>query len=182
MYNFSPFKEKTKEVENWLAKEFSVLRTGRAAPSILDAVQVEAYGGRMNVRELATVLIEDARTIRVEPWDKTQTKNIEKAIIASNLGLSVNSDEKGLRITFPELTSERREQLAKVAKQTLEEARVTLRALRDKTWEEIQAKEKEGGMGEDDKFRFKDELQKLVDAANNNLEQLFARKAAEIQT
>jgi len=182
MYNFSPFKEKTKEAENWLVKEFSQLRTGRAAPTILNAVQVEAYGGRIEVKELATVLIEDARTIRVEPWDKTQSKIIEKAIISSNLGLSVNSDDRGLRIIFPELTSERREQLIKVAKQKLEEARMTLRSMRDKTWEEIQAKEKEGGMGEDEKFRFKDELQKFVDQTNKNLEELFERKAVEIKS
>lgn len=167
-------------MENWLAKEFSVLRTGRAAPSILDAVQVEAYGSRMNIKELATVLIEDVRTIRVEPWDKNQTKIIEKAIISSNLGLSVSADDRGLRIIFPELTSERREQLVKVTKQKLEEARTTLRMLRDKTWEEIQAKEKEGGMGEDDKFRFKDELQKLVDLTNKTLEDFLNRKTSEI--
>lgn len=180
MFNFALFKEKSKDVENWLHKELSVIRTGRAALSILDTVQVEAYGSKMEIKELATVLIEDVRTIRVEPWDKAQAKNIEKAIISSNLGLSVNVDDRGLRIIFPELTSERREQLVKVAKQKLEEARVTLRSLRDKTWEEIQVREKEGGMGEDDKFRFKDELQKLVDLTNKTLEDFLNRKTSEI--
>lgn len=180
MFNFGPLKDKAKEVENWLAKEFSVIRTGRALPSILDSVQVEAYGGRMGVKELATILIEDPRTIRVEPWDKSHSKEIEKAIISSNLGLSVNVDDKGLRIVFPELTSERREQLTKVAKQKLEDARVTLRSLRDKTWEEIQVKEKQGGMGEDEKFRFKDELQKIVDDTNKKLEETLERKINEI--
>ena len=167
-------------MENWLHKELSVIRTGRAAPSILDAVQVEAYGSKMEIKELATVLIEDVRTIRVEPWDKNQTKIIEKAIISSNLGLSVNVDDRGLRIIFPELTSERREQLIKVAKQKMEEARVALRTLRDKTWEEIQTKEKKGGMGEDDKFRLKNDMQKMVDETNKKLEELFNRKADEI--
>ncbi|MEK9185153.1 MAG: ribosome-recycling factor, partial [Patescibacteria group bacterium] len=111
---------------------------------------------------------------------QNQTKIIEKAIISSNLGLSVNVDDRGLRIIFPELTSERREQLAKVAKQKLEEARVTLRTLRDKTWEEIQTKEKKGGMGEDDKFRLKNDMQKMVDETNKKLEELFNRKADEI--
>lgn len=167
-------------MENWLHKELSVIRTGRAAPSILDAVQVEAYGSKMEIKELATVLIEDVRTIRVEPWDKNQTKIIEKAIISSNLGLSVNVDDRGLRIIFPELTSERREQLIKVAKQKMEEARVALRTLRDKTWEEIQTKEKKGGMGEDDKFHLKNDMQKMVDETNKKLEELFNRKADEI--
>jgi ribosome recycling factor len=180
MFNFSAFKEKAKEVESWLTLELKVLRTGRAVPAILDSVQVEAYGGKMSIKELATILLEDPRTIRVEPWDKTQGKEIEKAIISSNLGLGVSADNKGLRIVFPELTSERREQLVKVAKQKLEEARMTLRSLRDKTWEEIQAKEKEGGMGEDDKFRLKEELQEFVDETNKKLEELLDRKVEEI--
>lgn len=182
MFNFSQFKEKTKEIETWLQKEFSVLRTGRAVPAILDSIQVESYGTKMGIKEVAAILLEDPRTIRIEPWDKSQSKNIEKAIITSNLGLSVSVDDKGLRIIFPELTSERREQLAKVAKQKLEEARVSLRSLRDKTWEEIQKKEKEGGMGEDDKFRLKEEMQKLVDDANKKLEELSDRKVSDINS
>lgn len=182
MYNFTHFKEKAKEVEDWLANELRVLRTGRAAPTILDTVQVDTYGRKMAVKELASILLEDPRTIRVELWDKTQGKAIEKAIISSNLGLSVNTDDRGLRIIFPELTSQRREQLIKIAKQKLEEARVTLRILRDKTWEDIQAKEKQGGMGEDNKFRFKDELQKLVDVTNGNLDRTLERKVTEIKS
>ncbi|HEY4515796.1 MAG TPA: ribosome recycling factor [Candidatus Paceibacterota bacterium] len=180
MFNFGPTKDKVKEVEEWLQKEFSQIRTGRASPSILDSVQVQAYGSRMQLRELASVLVEDPRTIRVEPWDKSQGKEIEKAVIASNLGLSVNVDDKGLRIIFPELTSERREQFVKVAKQKLEEARISLRSIRDKVWDEIQAKEKQGGMGEDEKFRLKDDLQKIVDDTNTKLDELLERKVLEI--
>ncbi len=180
MFDFALFKEKAKETENWLANELKVLRTGRALPTMLDGLKVDAYGGKLGLRELATITIEDPHTIRVEPWDKSHSKEIEKAIISSNLELGVNIDDKGLRIIFPVLTSERREQLVKVVRQKLEEARVSLRILRDKTWEEIQAKEKQGGMGEDEKFRFKDGLQKLVDQTNKRLEELFERKIAEI--
>jgi len=180
MFNWNPIKEKARGVEEWLQKEFSQIRTGRAAPAILDSVHVEAYGSRMQLRELATVMIEDPRTIRIEPWDKSQGKEIEKAIVSSNLGLSVNSDDKGLRIIFPELTSERRESLVKIAKQKLEESRISLRGLRDKTWDEIQAKEKEGGMGEDDKFRLKDDLQKIVDETNKKLDEMLEAKTDEI--
>lgn len=180
MFDFSQFKKKIKELEDWLFKEYSVIRTGRALPAILDSVEVSAYGSKMAVRELATVLVEDPRTIRIEPWDKSHGKEIEKAIIISNLGLGISVDDRGLRVIFPALTSERREQLVKIAKQKLEEAKVSLRVLRDKTWEEIQAKEKKGGMGEDEKFRFKDELQKLVDGTNTKLEEIFERKVVEI--
>ena len=180
MFNFGPTKEKAKGVEEWLQKEFSQIRTGRGTMSILDSVKVESYGTAMAIHTLATLSIQDPRTIRVEPWDKAQMKEIERAVIAANLGLSVNVDDKGLRIIFPELTSERREQLAKLAKQKLEEARISLRALRDKAWDEIQAKEKEGGMGEDDKFRLKDELQKIIDATNKKLDESLERKIIEI--
>src|SRR3989344_9704833 len=179
MFNFNNFKTKVKGVEDWLLKELSSIRTGRASASILDAIQVNAYGNNMAVSNIASISIEDPRTIRVEPWDKTQGKEIEKAIVNSNLGLSVNSDDKGLRIIFPELTSERRESLVKIAKQKLEESRISLRGLRDEVVKEIEAKEKEGGMGEDDKFRLKEELQKLVDILNRKLEELFEKKEVE---
>lgn len=180
MFNWNNFKEKARNVEEWLVKEMSFIRTGRAVPAILDAITVEAYGSRMGVKELASVTIEDPRTIRIEPWDKTQSKEIEKAIQASNLGLSVNVDDKGLRIIFPELTSERREQVVKLAKTKLEEARISLRALREELIKEIEEREKKGGMGEDDKFRFKEELQRMVETGNAKLEEIFEKKEKEI--
>ena len=181
MFDFSDLKTKSKDIENWLSKELSVIRTGRASSSILDFVQVEAYGSKMSIKELANILTEDAKTIRIEPWDMSIGKNIEKAISTSNLGLSVAPFEKGLRIIFPELTTERREQFVKVVGQQLEEAKVSLRTLRDKTGKAIDEKEKAGGMGEDNKFRFKEEMQKTIDETNRKLEELAAKKEAEIK-
>lgn len=180
MFNFGELKENIKGVEEWLVKELSVIRTGKASPAILDFVLVEAYGSKMNVKELANIVVEDVKTVRIEPWDASVGKNIEKAINLSNLGLSVALFEKGLRIIFPDLTSERREQFVKVVKNKLEEARVSLRGLRDKTGRAIEEKEKAGGMGEDDKFRFKEEMQKLIDEAGKKLEALAERKEEEI--
>ena len=174
MFNFNDFKAKAKGVEEWLVKEMRFIRTGRATPLILDAIFVEAYGSKMSLKELASITVEDPRTIRVEPWDKTQTKAIEKSVQTSNLGLSVNTDDKGLRTIFPELTSERREQVLKVAKAKLEEARVSLRGVRE---EEIK---KMSDANEDEKFRHKEEIQKLVDAENKKLEEIFERKKTEI--
>lgn len=181
MFDFSELKTKSKDIENWLAREMSTIRTGRATLSILDFVQVEAYGGKMAIKELANMTIEDPKTVRIEPWDAAAGKNIENAITSSNLGLSVAPYEKGLRVIFPELTGERREQFMKAARQKLEEAKVSLRNLRDKTWKMIEEKEKSGGMGEDDKFRFKDEMQKIVDGAGKRLEEMTQRKEEEIK-
>jgi len=181
MFDFSELKTKSKDIESWLTKELSVIRTGRATPTILDFVQVEAYGSRMAIKELANIVVEDVKTVRVEPWDANIGKSIEKAIDSSNLGLSVAPFEKGLRIIFPELTTERREQFIRVVKAKLEESRVSLRSLRDRTWKTIEDKEKAGNMGEDDKFRFKDEMQKIIDQSGKKLEELAERKETEIK-
>lgn len=181
MFNFSELKENTKGVEKWLKKELSIIRTGKATPAILDFVQVEAYGSKMTIKELANIVVEDVKTVRIEPWDASVGKNIEKAINLSNLGLSVAPLEKGLRIIFPDLTSERREQFIKVVKSKLEESKMSLRNLRDKTWKAIEEKEKAGNMGEDDKFRSKEEMQKIINETGKKLEELAERKEAEIK-
>jgi ribosome recycling factor len=181
MFDFGELKTKSKDIENWLAKELLVIRTGRANSAILDFVQVEAYGSKMAIKELANIVVEDAKSVRVEPWDMTVGKSIEKAITTSNLGLSVAPFDKGLRIIFPELTAERREQFVKVVKNKLEEGKVTLRTLRDKTGKAIEEKEKSGGMGEDEKFRFKEEMQKIVDETNRKMEGMAEKKEIEIK-
>lgn len=180
VYNFSPIKANISEIEKWLAKEFSGIHTGRATPSLLDVVSVEAYGSRVPVAHVASVSVEDARTLRVAPWDKVQGKAIEKAVNEANLGVSVSVDDVGLRIFFPELTTERRTSLMKIVKQKLEEARVSLRAEREKVWNEIQERGRKGEIPEDDKFRFKEELQKITDDGNKKLEALAERKEKEI--
>lgn len=179
-YNFSPLKAKIAETEEWLHKEFAQIRTGRATPLILDAVSVESYGSRMSIKEMASITIEDPKTIRVVPWDTTQVKAIEKGISDSDLGLSVSVDDKGLRVIFPDLTAERRTQLAKVAKQKLEEARVSLRGEREAARADITQKEKKGELSEDDRFRYNEELQKYIDEANKKLDEMAERKDKEI--
>ena len=180
VYNFSPFKNKTAEIEKWLAKEFSGIHTGRATPNILDSVMVESYGSRTSISHIASITVEDARTLRVSPWDKGQAKAIEKAVNEANLGVSASADDQGLRIFFPELTTERRTSLVKIIKQKLEEARISIRAEREKVWSDIQERERKGEIPEDDKFRFKEELQKLVDESHNKLDTIAARKEKEI--
>lgn len=180
MYDFNKFKTKSKETEEWLRRELSSIRTGRAAPVLLDAVKVESYGSLAPISQIGSVSIEDPRTLRIVPWDMSQAKAVEKAIVLANLGVSVSVDDKGLRVIFPELTSERREQFVKVAKEKLEQSKITLRGHREDVLKDIQAKEKAGGIGKDDVNRFKTELQKLVDATNKVLEEMFAKKEKEV--
>jgi ribosome recycling factor len=179
-YDFSEFKQASEATLNWLKKEYSGIRTSRAMPNILDGVLVEAYGTPMPISQLATISIEDSKTLRVSPWDKNVAKNIDKAIRESNLGLSVSLDTVGLRISFPELTSERRVMLSKVAKEKLEEARIRVRTEREKNLGNLDKKEKEGSISEDDKFRLKNDLQKMVLDTNQKLEELASKKEKEI--
>ncbi|MEK7478103.1 MAG: ribosome recycling factor [Patescibacteria group bacterium] len=179
-YNFSAFKNKMGEGEEWLGKEYTSLRTGQASPLLLDNIMVESYGAKTPIKHVASVSIEDAKTLRITPWDKSQIKNIETAIAQSNLGISTAPDSFGLRVIFPDLTAERRKMLMKVVNEKLEDARVTLRKEREKVWTDIQQQEKDGDISEDEKFIGKDELQKLVDEGNRKLDELAERKEKEI--
>lgn len=181
-YDFSSTKVKLKEIEQWLKNEYHGVRTGRATPALLDRVVVRSYGSQLPLKQVAAVTIEDARTLRVAPWDKTQMKEVESAITAENLGVSITSDQTGIRVSFPELTAESRARLLKVVKAKLEEARVSVRQARDKIWSTIQEAERAGTLAEDDKFKAKDELQKIVDENNRALEEIMAKKEAEISS
>lgn len=181
-YNFADCDKKLADAREWLAREYRGLRTGRASPAILDSVHVEAYGSMTPLKQVANISVEDARTIRITAWDSSVIKEIERGIVAANLGVGTAVDSIGIRVTFPELSSERREQLIKAAKAKLEEARTTVRLIRDETWKDVQEVEKLGGMGEDEKFRLKEELQKKIDAANSELESAFDAKETEMKS
>ncbi len=179
-YDFKDLSAHIKETEEWLGREFATIRTGRASASILDNVRADAYGVSTPVSQMGSITVEDARSLRVIPWDKSVIKSIEKAITDANLGIGVGADDQGVRVTFPELTSERRVMLQKMAKDKHEQARVTLRGHRTDAMKELEASEKEGGMGKDDLARYKEELQKLIDKANEALDALGKKKEAEI--
>lgn len=179
-YNFSDFKKKIAGVDEWLKKEYSGIRTGRATPNLLDGVSVESYGARMTIPQVASVTIDDPKSLRVSPWDVGQVKSIEKAIQEADLGVSLVTDEKGVRVIFPELTSERRVQLVKLAKQKLEEARIRMRTERESVMKDIDKKEKEGEMTEDDKFKARAELQKIIDEVGAKMEGELTKKEKEI--
>lgn len=181
-YNFTTLKAKAADTENWLKKEYSQIRTGRASPSLLDSIRVESYGAMSPLQQVGSVTSEDARSLRITPWDMSQAKAIEKAVMTANLGVSVSVDDKGIRVSFPELSTETRQTIVKLAKEKLENARVTLRQEREKVWKDIQTKEKDGEMTEDDKFHANKEMQKIVDDANKKLDELHSKKEKEIMS
>src|SRR3989344_6146951 len=180
-YNLSIFKQKVGEVKTWLTHEYSGIRRGRATPILLDSVMVESYGSRMPLKNIATITSEDAKTLRLAPWDKANIKNIETAISSANLGVSTVPDEAGVRVIFPDLTTERRQILSKLVREKFEEAKISIRKERERLWGDIQDKERAGEMSEDDKFRLKDELQKMVDESSADFEKMTALKEEEIK-
>ena len=175
-YNFSQAKEEFKKIEEWLKNEYSGLHTGRATPLVLDGISIESYGSFQPIKNLSSISVEDPKTLRVVPWDKTHTIQIEKAIQVADIGLSVATDDKGLRVIFPMLTTETRQKLVKVLKEKLEDARISIRKSREVIHDDV----KNAGMPEDEEFRAKDDLQKLVDEANATLEAVFQKKEAEV--
>lgn len=179
-YNFSNFKIELKKVGDFLSKEYSQLNIGRASPMVLDGVTVESYGAHVPLNNVANISIEDPKTLRIASWDKSQIKEIEKAIIGANLGLSVATDDLGIRVIFPQLTGETRQSLVKVLKEKLEEQRITVRKERERIWDDVQKKEKEGKLTEDEKFKAKEELQKIIDEVNRSLEANFEKKQKEV--
>ena len=165
----------------WLTGEFGGIRTGQATPALLDSVKVESYGSLMALNQVASIGIEDARTLRISPWDQSLVKVIETAIRDADFGVSVMSDGVGVRVIFPELTGERRIQLIKFAKSKFEDARVRVRGVRDDAMKSIDKQEKDGDISEDDKFGKKESVQKLIDSTNNTLESMFNKKEAEVK-
>ncbi len=177
-FNFSSLDSSLKESTDWLGREYSRVHTGRASPMLLDGVMVEAYGSFQPIKNVGSVSIEDSRTLRITLWDKTVLKDVEKAIIAANLGLSLATDGEGMRVIFPALTTENRTRLVKVLKEKMEEARVSVRRDRETALNEL----KSADLPEDEARRTKDDIQKRVDTANAKLEATFEAKETEVMS
>jgi ribosome recycling factor len=176
MYDINPFKQEIKQAQEWLVKEYSQIHTGRAAPALLDGVVVEAYGATQPLKNVASTTIEDPKTLRVVPWDKGQIKDIERGLYAADLNFSIAVDDSGIRVIIPALTTESRQKLVKIAKERLEDARITVRKARESALNDF----KEAKLPEDMMRNAKDDVQAIVDGANNDLENLFKKKETEI--
>lgn len=179
-YDFSDLKKEFEQIREWLAKEFTGIRTGRATPALLDNISIDSYGSKSPIAHVAGVTVEDARTLRIAPWDKGQIKEIEKAMTVADLGVSVSVDDTGLRVSFPELTAERRSMLMKIVGEKVEQAKISVRKEREKVWNDIQNQCKESVISDDEKFLYKDKLQEMVDEAAKQLDEMEGKKEKEI--
>lgn len=169
--------KKTIEV---VKKEFSSLRAGRATPALLEKVMVNYYGTPTPVTQMANVSAPEARLLIIQPWDKSTLPEIEKAIMKSDLGITPTSDGSVIRLAIPQLTQERRQEMAKVIKKKSEEGKVAIRNVRRDANDHLKSQEKKGELTEDDLHRAQEEIQKLTDKCIKEIDQLTAKKEQEI--
>jgi len=160
--------------------EFTTVRTGRAAATLLDRVQVSAYGTKMPVNQLATIGVPEPRMLTITPFDKTIMKDIERGILESDLGLTPSNDGQLIRLPIPQLTEERRKELVKQVRHLAEEGRVSARNVRRDALHHLKDAEKNGETGSDDVHRAEDRLQKLTDERVNQIDAALKAKEAEI--
>jgi ribosome recycling factor len=163
-----------------LAREFATVRTGRASTGLLDGIRVDYYGTPTPISQMASVTIPDARTLAIQPWEVAQLKAIEKAIMASDLGLTPVNDGKMIRLTMPTLTEERRKQLAKSVHKIAEDARVAVRNVRREANDKLKGMAKDKKVSEDEERRGHDQIQKTTDKYIAKVDELLKKKEQEI--
>jgi ribosome recycling factor len=177
--------KRTKDFESaveHLKQELSTLRTGRANSSLVEHIQVEYYGAMTELVGIAQIAVPEPRQITIQPYDKNALKDIEKAIQQSNIGINPVNDGTVIRLNIPQMTEERRKELAKSVSQMSEKTRVTIRNLREDIWKEIQRLEKVGDLSVDENISGKDELQKIVDKYNAEIKKISDAKEQEVMT
>lgn len=170
------FTSEVEKILNFLLSEYSKLQTGRASSSLVEHLEVDAYGQRQQLKAVAGVTIQDARTIVVQPWDKSIMQNVEKALQQADLGTSPVNDGTVIRINLPPMTEERRTQMTKIVSKLGEEARISVRQQRQHAHDKIKAEEND----EDRKFTLIEELEKEVKIANEKIEENMKKKEAEL--
>lgn len=175
-------KESMTEVLSFCKKEFSHIRAGKATPSLLDNVKVDYYGSQTPINQLATIGVPEPRLITVIPYDKSAMESIEKAIMASGMGLNPNNDGSIIRIPLPLLSEERRKELVKLARDVAEKARISIRNTRRDANDEIKKTVQDESLPEDSRFEAEDEIQKLTDTHIAKVDEMLEVKEKEIMT
>ena len=181
-FDINELKRRMQGATQALKHELGGLRTGRAAASMLEPVQVDAYGTHMPLNQVATISVPEPRLLSVQVWDKSMVKAVEKAIVDSNLGLSPATEGQVLRLRIPELNQERRKELVKVAHKYAEAAKVAVRLVRRDGLDIVKKLEKNHEISEDDQKRLDNDVQKATDASIAEIDQLLAAKEKEILT
>ena len=165
-----------------LAEDLSTLRVGRANPIVVENILVEAYGVKTPIKQLASITVPEARTILIQPWDKTLSKEIEKAITVANIGINPVNEGSQIRLTIAPLTEESRKELTKSVGEKIEKARIAIRQTRDKAKDEIIKKEKNKEITEDDKYNLQKKLDEMVKSYNEDIKSVGEKKEQEIMT
>ena len=165
-----------------LEEEHGEIRAGRANPRILDRIQVDYYGTPTSLQGVANISVPEARMIQIQPWDAGLIKDIEKAILASDLGLTPANDGKVIRLVFPELTEERRKELVKDVKKKGEETKVAIRNIRRDANDAVKKEAKANEISEDDQKQLEDKIQKLTDGYVKKIDQAIDAKSTEVMT
>ena len=180
--HINDFKEEFDKVIEFLKKDIVGLRTGRANVAMVEDISIEAYGTYQALKALASITVADAKTLNIEPWDKSVLGHIEKGIRDSGIGVSPVNDGKLIRVILPDLTTDRRRELTKVLHEKLENARVSLRKVRQEVREMVEMEEENKSISEDEKFKMHEDLEKTVKEFNDQIKEVGDKKETEINT
>ena len=180
--DYIEIKEKMSKTIESLNVRLSEVRAGRANPAILNKVKIDYYGTPTPINQVAGISVPEARMIVIQPWDASVLKDIEKAILASEIGINPNNDGKVIRLNFPELTEERRKELVKEIKKYAEETKVAIRNSRRDAIEKFKAMQKQGEMTEDELKSAEDEVQKITDKNIEEIDKMIQNKESEIMS
>ena len=180
--DYTNIKEKMEKTISVYSEKLAEVRAGRANAQMLDKIRVDYYGTPTPINQVAGVSVPEARLIVIQPWDVSVLKDIEKAILASDIGINPNNDGKVIRLAFPELTEERRKDLVKDIKKMAEEAKVAVRAVRRDGIETAKAEQKEGNMTEDELKQAENDIQKLTDTSVEEIDKILANKEKEVMS
>lgn len=176
------YEDKMEKSIDSLASEYTTIRAGRANPHVLDKITVDYYGTPSNLQTVANISVSEARTLVIQPWEASLIKEIEKAILTSDLGLTPNNDGKSIRLTFPELTQERRKELVKDVKKKGENAKVAVRNIRRDANDAIKKQQKANEISEDEQKSLEEKIQKMTDSHIKTIDDMVESKSKEIMT
>jgi len=182
MFDLEVYRNKMEKAIDVLRREFSGLRTGRASVSLLDSILVEAYGSKVPLNQVSNLSVPESRLITVQVWDESLTNTVENTIRNSNLGLNPMIEGNLIRIPIPDLSEERRKEIAKIASKYSEDSKIAIRNIRRDAMENIKSLEKNKDISQDESYKFSDEVQKITDSLIEKIDTLLTEKEKDILT
>lgn len=182
MMDYTNIKEKMKKSISVYEEKLAEVRAGRANPAILNKIKIDYYGTPTPINQVGGISVPEARLIVIQPWDVSVLKEIEKAILASDIGINPNNDGKVIRLAFPELNEERRKEIVKDVRKMAEEAKVSIRSIRREGMDEAKVSQKDGQMTEDELKQAENEIQKITDKNIEEIDKILEAKEKEVMT